>query len=80
MTQNMGLADRAIRLLVAILIVVLFAAHRISGWVGIVLAIVAIILALTSLFAVCPLYLLFKVSTKARRPTPPAETPPSPEA
>lgn len=80
MTQNVGLVDRSIRLLLAILIVVLFAANRISGWVGTVLGIVAIILALTSLFGVCPLYMLFKFSTKAPRPEPPQEAPPPPEA
>jgi Inner membrane protein YgaP-like, transmembrane domain len=76
MTQNMGLVDRAIRLLLAILVVVLFAAGRISGWVGTVLGILAVILALTSLFGVCPLYMLLKFSTKAHQSAPPAETPP----
>jgi hypothetical protein len=79
MAQNMGLVDRAIRLLLAILVVVLFVSGRISGWVGTVLGILAVILALTSLFGICPLYLPFKISTKARRSVPPIETLPPPD-
>jgi len=80
MAPNMGLVDRGIRVLFAILIVVLFATNRLSGWLGTVLGILAVILALTSLFAVCPLYIPFKFSTKARRPAPPAEALPPDEA
>jgi len=79
MTQNMGLADRIIRLLLAIVVVVLIATNRISGVLATVLGILAVIFALTSMFGVCPLYLPFKLSTKARRPELPPETPPPPE-
>ena len=80
MTQNVGLADRIIRLLLAIVVVILLATNQISGVLAIVLGILALILALTSMFGVCPLYLPFKFSTKARRPAPPPEEPlPPPE-
>ena len=79
MAQNMGLVDRVIRLLLAILVVVLLATNQISGWLGTVLGILAVILALTSLFGVCLLYRPFKFSTKARQSAPPPEAPPPPE-
>jgi 1,4-dihydroxy-2-naphthoate octaprenyltransferase len=78
-TQNMGLVDRVIRLLLAIVVVALFVANRLSGWLAIVLGILAVILAVTSMIGFCPLYLPFKLTTKARQPAPPPETPPPPE-
>ncbi len=79
MTQNMGLADRVIRLLLAIVVVILLATNQISGVLAIVLGILAVYLALTSMFGFCLIYLPFKLSTKARRPEPPQEAPPPPE-
>lgn len=59
----MGSADRIIRLLVAALIAVLFFTGVVEGTVGIVLLIVAVVFALTSLISFCPLYPLVGVNT-----------------
>lgn len=64
MKKNMGLADRIIRTLIAAVLIVLFNNGIITGVLGIILLIVAGIFLLTSLFSICPLYLLFGIVTR----------------
>ncbi len=66
MKKNMGLADKAIRILVAAVIAVLYFTHQISGTAAIVLGVLAIVFTLTSLVGTCPLYLPFGISTKKK--------------
>jgi Protein of unknown function (DUF2892) len=68
MTKNMGTADRAIRTLIALAIVVLYFTGKISGTVAIVLGIVAIAFLVTSLVGSCPSYLPFGLSTRKKSP------------
>ncbi len=63
MKQNMGLIDKVLRILVAIVIAALFFAKVISGVLAIVLLIVAGIFILTSLIGFCPLYKPFGMDT-----------------
>lgn len=63
MTKNMGVADRVIRILAAVAVVVLYLTHVISGPLAIVLGVVAAVLVLTSFVGVCPAYIPFKLST-----------------
>lgn len=63
MKKNMGTTDKAIRILVALLILVLYLANVVTGTLGLILIIVAIVLAVTSLIGVCPLYIPFGIST-----------------
>ncbi|MBK6611198.1 MAG: DUF2892 domain-containing protein [Sphingobacteriales bacterium] len=63
MKKNIGLTDKRIRILIAILIVVLYFTNTISGTLAIVLGIFAFVLALTSFISFCPLYLLFGINT-----------------
>ncbi len=63
MTKNMGTADRVIRTIVALLIGVLLLNETISGTLGIILGLLAIIFLATSAVGSCPLYLPFKIST-----------------
>jgi hypothetical protein len=62
----MGTADRIIRILVVIVIAILFFTKQITGTLGIILVILAIIFLLTSLAGFCPLYVPFKFSTKKK--------------
>ena len=62
----MGLADKAIRILVAAVIAVLYFTHQITGTAAIVLGVLAIVFTLTSLMGTCPLYLPFGISTKKK--------------
>lgn len=63
MKKNMGTADKTIRLLVAAVIAVLYFTGNISGTLGIVLLVVAIVFALTSFMSFCPLYKPFGINT-----------------
>lgn len=62
--QNMGTTDRIVRILLAIVFAALYFTGTVSGALGIVLLVLAVIFVLTSLIAFCPLYLPFKLSTK----------------
>ncbi len=63
MKKNMGTIDKVIRILVAVVVVVLYFTHVISGVLAIVLLAVSAIFVLTSLISFCPLYLPFGIST-----------------
>ncbi|MBE2218209.1 MAG: DUF2892 domain-containing protein [Ignavibacteria bacterium] len=63
MKKNMGSADKAIRIVIAAGIFVLYFTGIISGVVGILLMVFAVIFVLTSLVGTCPLYLPFGLST-----------------
>jgi hypothetical protein len=63
MKKNMGIADRVIRILIAVAIAALYFTEVISGTLGIVLMIVAIVFLFTSFIKVCPAYMPFGIST-----------------
>jgi small-conductance mechanosensitive channel len=63
MKKNMGLVDRTIRTLLAVVVAILYFTNQISGVAAIVLGIFAVIFLLTSLVSFCPLYAPFKLST-----------------
>ena len=63
MKKNMGTADRAIRALIAVIIIALYFTNVITGWVGIGLIALSVIFLLTSLISFCPLYLPFGIKT-----------------
>jgi hypothetical protein len=66
MTKNMGTADKAIRLLLVIVVAVLYLTGSITGVAAIVLGIIAAIFIITSLISFCPLYVPLKISTRKR--------------
>jgi len=59
----MGLIDRIIRILLAVVVVVLFFTNVITGILAIILLLIAGIFVLTSLISFCPLYLPFGIKT-----------------
>lgn len=63
MKKNMGGFDKAIRFIVASVIAILYFTHTINGTMAIVLGILAIVFALTSLISFCPLYVPFGINT-----------------
>lgn len=67
MKKNMGVADRVIRTVVAIVIGVLYFTDRIGGWLAIILGVVAVVLLITSLVGWCPAYNPLKISTRKER-------------
>ncbi len=66
MVQNMGNADRIIRIVIAVIIAALYFTNTISGTLAIILGIVAIAFLLTSIIGFCPTYFPFKISTKGK--------------
>ena len=56
MKRNMGNTDRIIRVIIAIIVGALYFSGTISGTLGIVLMVLAVVFVLTSLFSFCPLY------------------------
>jgi len=63
MKKNMGTTDKAVRVIIAILIGVLYYTGTIPGTLGIVLLILAVVFLLTSLVNFCPLYVVFGINT-----------------
>jgi hypothetical protein len=63
MKANMGTADRIIRLVLAAIFAGLFFTETVSGTLGIVLLVLAIVFALTASVRFCPLYAPFGIST-----------------
>ena len=66
MTKNMGMADRVIRSILALGILVLCLVGKISGLTAIILGMLAVVFLLTSLVAFCPLYNPLKLSTRRK--------------
>lgn len=63
MKKNMGMADRAIRIIVAVIVAALFFTNVVSGVLGMVLLVVGGIFLVTGFVSFCPLYALFGAST-----------------
>lgn len=63
MKHNIGSIDRAIRVLGAVVIGILYFTNQIPGTVAVILSIVAVVFLLTSVVSFCPLYMPLKLST-----------------
>jgi hypothetical protein len=64
MKKNMGTIDKAIRILVAVVVVILYFTNVISGTLGIILLALSVIFVITSILGFCPLYLPLNLSTR----------------
>ncbi|MGM1429538.1 YgaP family membrane protein [Sphingobacterium lactis] len=65
----MGTIDKAIRIVVALIIIALYLFKVISGTWAIVLLVVAGIFVFTSFIGVCPIYSLLGITTKKKPST-----------
>ncbi|NLO69917.1 MAG: DUF2892 domain-containing protein [Porphyromonadaceae bacterium] len=63
MKSNIGTADRAIRLLLAIVLIALFYSGILQGIPGVIGLILALLLTVTSLVSFCPIYRVFKLNS-----------------
>ncbi|HEY6914194.1 MAG TPA: DUF2892 domain-containing protein [Paludibacter sp.] len=63
MKRNVGIIDRVIRIMVALVIIGLSVANIISGTLAIVLIVLAGVFILTGFLRFCPLYLPFGINT-----------------
>jgi len=62
----MGTVDKVIRVLVAVVVLILYFTHVISGTLAIILILLAVVFVATSLLGFCPLYLPFGLSTRKK--------------
>ncbi len=67
MKKNMGNADRFIRIFVAVIFAILYLTNTVTGTLGIVFLVIAIIFLLTSFISFCPLYTVIGVNTCGRK-------------
>ena len=67
MKKNMGKVDKILRVIVAMVIGLLYFNKSISGMLGMVLLVLAIVFLLTSLISFCPLYLPFGIDTRENK-------------
>ncbi|MFN3412276.1 MAG: DUF2892 domain-containing protein [Exilispira sp.] len=63
MVKNMGILDRIIRVVLAIIFIILYLIKVVYGAFGIILLIFAGIFIITSIIGFCPLYLPLKINT-----------------
>jgi hypothetical protein len=63
MKKNMGIIDRVIRFLLAILVAVLYFTGQLSVTAAIILGIIALAFIITSLVGFCPIYRIFSLTT-----------------
>ena len=61
--SNVGTADRALRLILAIFLVVLFYTGILPGIFGVIGLVLALLLTVTSLLSFCPIYRMLRVSS-----------------
>jgi hypothetical protein len=67
MKPNMGTFDRILRVLIAIVVVGLYATGNLSGTTAVILLVLSGIFILTSFISFCPLYLPFGISTLPKK-------------
>lgn len=68
MKKNMGTLDRALRVVAALVIGFLTWNGTLSGTLGLILSILALVFVLTSFIGFCPLYLPIKMDTTGKKP------------
>lgn len=62
----MGMADKAIRFVLAAIVGILYFTNVISGTLAIVLGVIAVAFIVTSFVSFCPLYLPFGINTRGK--------------
>jgi hypothetical protein len=68
MKKNMGATDRAIRVILAIIMGALYFTNTVTGTLGIVLLVLAGIFLLTSIVSFCPIYSIIGLKTCKTKP------------
>ncbi|MFM8368130.1 MAG: DUF2892 domain-containing protein [Chloroflexota bacterium] len=63
MKRNLSNTDRIIRVVLAAVLAYLYFGGIVTGTLGIVLLVLAVVFTFTAIVAFCPLYLPFKLST-----------------
>jgi len=67
MKKNVGSIDKAVRILVAVVIAILYFTNHITGFLGLALLVFAAIFVATSFMSFCPIYWALGLSTKKEK-------------
>ena len=67
MKKNVGSIDKIVRYLLALIIVVLYFTHVITGTLGIILLALAVVFVVTALLGFCPIWWSVKLSTLKKK-------------
>jgi hypothetical protein len=67
MKKNLGSADRIIRIILAAVLGFLYYNKTVTGTLGIVFVVIAVVLLLTSFISFCPLYAIFGLKTSKEK-------------
>lgn len=62
----MGFIDKAARIVIAAILIILHLTNVVSGTLGIVLLVVAGVFIITSTISFCPLYTILKITTNPK--------------
>jgi K+-transporting ATPase A subunit len=62
----MGTVDRVTRVVLALAVLALYLAGKLSGLMAIILCALAVVFLVTSLFGFCPAYIPLRISTKKK--------------
>ena len=65
MKKNVGSLDRIIRAIVGVVLLVLLAVT--TGWLQIIVGVLGVIMVVTAITGVCPLYIPFKIDTNKKK-------------
>ncbi|MCB9201876.1 MAG: DUF2892 domain-containing protein [Flavobacteriales bacterium] len=63
MKKNMGKTDKTVRLTVALALIAMYYLDILTGKLGVVALIIAVVFMLSTLIGFCPLYTLFGINT-----------------
>jgi hypothetical protein len=66
MVKNIGQFDRLIRVLIAVTILILIITGQLTGILAIFFGILAVVFAGTAFIGTCPIYLMFKISSRRK--------------
>jgi hypothetical protein len=67
MKKNIGITDRTIRIIIALVIGFLYYKGILHGTLGIIFVVLAVVFVLTSLVSFCPIYTLLGINTCKRK-------------
>ncbi len=67
MKKNMGTTDKIVRIVIAAIIGLLYFTNVLTGTLGIVLLVLAVVFVGTSFISFCPLYTIFGLSTNKNK-------------
>ncbi len=66
MKRNMSSIDKLVRLALAIVLIILFYKEVLTGTLGIIALVLALVFTVTSLISFCPLYAIFGIRTNKK--------------